>query len=224
LTETKESEPEIHALTVEAIKKAKVEQDCGLGSSLTEVVLGEDMMMNPGLGGPENRYGGKELDAEDYKALNTVTKNTLRMAGLDPDIDPVKNLSNANPIVKLYYADFYDPASDKLVTNAEESDVSGKLYEQLKDSLSEYGHVIELTEEGLKLEVDLTKTLKLLDDDFVQELFDQNFHRSDDRLSIIGAFWDIVNETNFYNKEKFDFDVYPNPSNKEVNESVRDYL
>lgn len=123
LTETKESEPEIHALTVEAIKKAKVEQDCGLGSSLTEVVLGEDMMMNPGLGGPENRYGGKELDAEDYKALNTVTKNTLRMAGLDPDIDPVKNLSNANPIVKLYYADFYDPASDKLVTNAEESRV-----------------------------------------------------------------------------------------------------
>ena len=110
------------------------------------------------------------------------------------------------------------------VTNAEESDVSGKLYENLKDSLSEYGHVIKLTEEGLKLEVDLTKTLTLLDDDFVQELFDQNFHRSDDRLSIMGAFWDIVNETNFYNKEKFDFDVYPNPSNKEVNESVRDYL
>lgn len=110
------------------------------------------------------------------------------------------------------------------VTNAEESDVSGKLYEQLKDSLSEYGHVIELTEEGLKLEVDLTKTLTLLDDDFVQELFDQNFHRSDDRLSIMSAFWDIVNETNFYNKEKFDFDVYPNPSYKEVNESVRDHL
>ena len=110
------------------------------------------------------------------------------------------------------------------VTNAEESDVSGKLYEQLKDSLSEYGHVIKLTEEGLKLEVDLTKTLTLLDDDFVQELFDQNFHRSDDRLSIMGAFWDIVNETNFYDKEKFDFDVYPNPSNEEINESVRDYL
>ena len=110
------------------------------------------------------------------------------------------------------------------VTNAEESDVSGKLYEQLKDSLSEYGHVIELTEEGLKLEVDLTQTLTLLDDDFVQELFDQNFHRSDNRLNIMGAFWDIVNETTFYNKEKFDFDVYPNPSNKEINESVRDYL
>ena len=61
-------------------------------------------------------------------------------------------------------------------------------------------------------------------DDFVQELFDQNFRRSDDRLNIMGAFWDIVNETTFYNKEKFDFDVYPNPSNKEVNESVRDYL
>jgi hypothetical protein len=63
-----------------------------------------------------------------------------------------------------------------------------------------------------------------LDDDFVQELFDQNFHRSDDRLSIMSAFWDIVNETTFYNKEKFDFDVYPNPSNKEINESVRDNL
>jgi hypothetical protein len=110
------------------------------------------------------------------------------------------------------------------VINAEESDVSGKLYDRLKNSLSEYGHVIELTEEGLKLEVDLTQTLTLLDDDFVQELFDQNFHRSDDRLSIMSAFWDIVNETTFYNKEKFDFDVYPNPSNKEVNESVRDYL
>jgi hypothetical protein len=110
------------------------------------------------------------------------------------------------------------------VINAEESDVSGKLYDRLKNSLSEYGHVIELTEEGLKLEVDLTQTLTLLDDDFVQELFDQNFHRSDDRLSIMSAFWDIVNETNFYDKEKFDFDVYPNPSNKEINESVRDNL
>lgn len=109
------------------------------------------------------------------------------------------------------------------VTNAEESYVSGELYDQLKNSFSEYGHVIELSDEGLKLEVDLTKTLTLLDDDFVQELFDQNY-RSNDGLSIMGAFWDIVNETNFYDKEKFDFDVYPDPSNEDINESVRDYL
>ena len=108
--------------------------------------------------------------------------------------------------------------------NAEESYISGELYDRLKNSFHEFGKLIELTEEGLKLEVDLTKTLPLLDDDFVQELFDQNYRSNDDRLSIMGAFWDIVNETNFYDKEKFDFDVYPDPSNKEVNESVRDNL
>jgi polyhydroxyalkanoate synthesis regulator phasin len=108
------------------------------------------MMMNPGLGGPENRYGGKELDAEDYKALNTVTKNTLRMAGLDPDIDPVKNLSNANPMVKMYYADFYDPASDKFVTNTEESRV-----EQVGKFLVKNGEI--KTEDYQKIVNDIQK-------------------------------------------------------------------
>jgi len=119
LTSTPESEPEIHQLTIEAIKKAKIEQDCGMGAGLAEAVIGEDMKMSPVI--PDNPYGGKELTADDYKELNTVSKNTLQMAGLNPNIDPVKNLSNANPIVKLYYADFYDPAIDKLVPNADES-------------------------------------------------------------------------------------------------------
>ena len=120
LTETPESEAEIHQLTLDVLKKSKVEKDCGFGTSLTEGVVGSEML-NPGIGGEDNRYGEKELDASDYDKLNTVSKNQLKLAGLDPDIDPVKNLSNSNPMVKLYYSDFYDPETEKLSINTEES-------------------------------------------------------------------------------------------------------
>jgi hypothetical protein len=106
------------------------------------------------------------------------------------------------------------------VLDAEQSYVNNVFYDRLKSSLSVFGQVKELTDEGLKLEVDLIDPLKSLDNDIVIELFDNNYN-STDGLNFDSMFWEIVKETDYYDKETFDFEVYPDPSKQDINELVR---
>lgn len=105
---------------------------------------------------------------------------------------------------------------------AEESDTVDEYIRRLKNNFSVYGDVKSLTDEGLEIEVDLTAPLNELDEDLVVDIIDNNY--GDGGLNIEKAFWDIVNETYYYEKEKFDYEYYASPSDKEINENVRDYL
>ena len=129
LEETPETEPEIHKLTIEALQKAK--SDCGTSADTVEALGGGSM--NPGLYGDDNKYGEKFIDDQDFKKVEDVISTNLELAGLDPNISPVKDLSNSDPMVKLYFADFYEPGKNELYINDQETNLR-KLGERMVKS------------------------------------------------------------------------------------------
>jgi hypothetical protein len=122
LEETPEADREIHAMTIEAITKANEKMDdCGASAEVTKVLAGESY--NPGLGGQGNEYGQKEITDKDFEKIEDVIASQLRLAGLDDKILPVNDLANSDPMIKLYYADFYEPASERIYINTEQTNV-----------------------------------------------------------------------------------------------------
>jgi hypothetical protein len=106
---TEAGKAELNALVDEAMKTASdAGSDCGFGSEAVNAVTGTHML-NPGLYGEDNMFGEKVLTDKDYDALIGTQKEALKYLGLDADIDPLHDMTNADPIVKLYFSDVYDP-------------------------------------------------------------------------------------------------------------------
>jgi hypothetical protein len=111
---------ELEALVDSALGKAdQAKSDCGLGSEATNAVTGANMY-NPGLYGDDNMFGEKDLTEEDYDKLMQTQKTMLKSLGMDPDIDPQHDMTNADPIVKLYFSDVYDPKGKVLNINVKD--------------------------------------------------------------------------------------------------------
>lgn len=111
---------ELEALVTEVMNKAdESKADCGLGSEAVNVVTGGNIY-NPGLYGEDNMFGEKELTQDDYDKLLQTQKTMLKSLGLDSDIDPQHDMTNSDPIVKLYFSDVYDPKGNVLTINAQD--------------------------------------------------------------------------------------------------------
>jgi hypothetical protein len=111
---------ELNQLIDEAMKTAEAsDADCGFGSDAVDVVTGTHML-NPGLYSEENRHGQKVLTDKDYDALIGTQKEMLKYLGLDADIDPLHDMTNADPMVKLYFSDVYDPNVNMMGLNTGE--------------------------------------------------------------------------------------------------------
>jgi len=111
---------ELEALVDSALGKAeKSKADCGLGSDATNAVTGANIY-NPGLYGDDNKFGEKELTPDDYDKLMQTQKTMLKSLGMDSDIDPQHDMTNADPIVKLYFSDVYDPKGEVLNINVKD--------------------------------------------------------------------------------------------------------
>jgi len=112
---------EIDALIDEVINTSQNNSaDCGFGSEATNVVTGA-YMLNPGLYNEDNKFGEKILTDKDYEALIGTQKEMLDYLGLDSNIDPLHDMTNADPIVKLYFSDVYDPNVNIISVNPGET-------------------------------------------------------------------------------------------------------
>lgn len=110
---------ELEALVDQAIGTATKSADCGFGSESIEAITGGNIY-NPGLYGEDNMFGEKELTEEDYDKLMQTQKTMLKSLGLDPNIDPQHDMTNSDPIVKLYFSDVYDPKGEVLNLNVKD--------------------------------------------------------------------------------------------------------
>ena len=111
---------ELEAMVDSVLNKAEESKsDCGFGSESVNAITGGNIY-NPGLYGDDNMFGEKELTEEDYAKLMQTQKTMLKSLGLDADIDPQHDMTNADPIVRLYFSDVYDPKGEVLNINVKE--------------------------------------------------------------------------------------------------------
>ena len=119
------------------------------------------------------------------------------------------------------YDDNYDirSAIGNAQGNAEADDYGNHLYGLLKDALEEYGTVEQMNDEGVTLQVDVSKYL----DEVGETQFDEFLENCDDDIKC--AFYEIVSG-DYIEKPKWDPDDrwYPDVNEAYYNEMLSDYL
>jgi hypothetical protein len=110
-------------------------------------------------------------------------------------------------------------AISNATNNAESSSYVDYLWNTLKSALEEFGNVTKFNDEGVTIEMDLSKYLNDVDDDILEDFFD---NCNDDVECVFGEL--IHND--YIEKPEFDIDDRWTPGVNEVdfNDSLMDYL
>jgi hypothetical protein len=110
-------------------------------------------------------------------------------------------------------------AISNATNNAESSSYVDYLWNTLKSALEEFGNVTKFNDEGVTIEMDLSKYLNDVDDDTLEDFFD---NCNDDVECVFGEL--IHND--YIEKPEFDIDDRWTPDVNEVdfNDSLMDYL
>jgi len=132
-----------------------------------------------------------DIDAENEK---TIVKRISEIAGL-----PIEKIAEEG--IKYYLSGEYLEENDSIefdfsgifnainraYSSAEESDYYDHFYKELKDSLSEYGNVIEMNDSGVEIEVDLGNYLsykqikeiaKDIETEDLEDIFNEELNKS----------------------------------------------
>lgn len=138
----------------------------------------------------------------------------------DEFIEDDFNGKDTEDLIEEYDDDYYiQHAIGNAVSNAEADDYSNHLYKELKDALEEYGNVLNMNDEGVTLQVDVSKYI----DEVGETQFDEFLESCDDDIKC--AFYEIVTEE-YIEKPKWSTDDrwYPDVDKNSFNEMLSDYL
>lgn len=151
----------------------------------------------------------------DWKYALSSTNNTNRakikevLKKLFPDYDIDDLYNNLEEAIE----DLEDSGADEIISalkqsmNQAESDAYGNhLYDELRNSLSEYGKIIEMHDTGLVIEIDLYELVKQNNID--DEVLDETFEACDDHLSCV--FYELLRD-DYIEKPKYYISDYYHP-------------
>jgi len=158
------------------------------------------------------------VDDKNQTEIRTILRSLAERD--DEFIEEDFNEKNLEELIEEY-DDNYDirSAIGNAQSNAEADDYGNYLYRLLKDALEEYGTVSNMNDEGVTLQVDVSKYI----DEVGETQFDEFLESCDDDIKC--AFYEIVTEE-YIEKPRWNPDDrwYPDVNEGYFNEMLSDYL
>lgn len=155
------------------------------------------------------------VDSENEKKIEELLKKMAEESGVDFD----EELSLKEQIEEYDEDGNIVSAIASSVNDAEASQFVNDLQEHLKELLEEYGTVLKMDDEGVTLEIDLSKFLEGLDEDYYDNLFEEC---DDDARCVFG---DLIYNGDIDKPDwSFDDRYYPDINESEFNDYLSDRL
>jgi len=175
-----------------------------------------------------NNYNSNEWkDAIDYYVNDENLKKIVELLKKkNQDIDINMDIKDA---INIYDDDDkIQNAINYSVNDTEEGQYEDYLYEQLKKAFGKYGDVIEMSDEGVKIEIDFEKIISVnnIDDEIIDETLDDCGNNNVDTEFIFKCAFSYLVSEEYIEKPDFYLDEmwYPSFNKTTFNEILSDKL